>query len=741
VSCWIAPRDVTPGRAYGEAIIRAIEECAVCLLILSEKSNLSKPVHQEIERAFSYAKTIIPLRIREVTPAKSIEFFISSSQWVDAFSSPIADRVEFIAAVVQAVAAGRPAPSAGPERSGVMARVERALERSLRHKMLSAGIAFVALVMLGVGGLVLQRSTQATVERAAGDIAVAAADVRSSSASIETSASSIQRTGQDIERGLAGVRRETSEDPRKELSNLSVPWTAERFLEAVTNGDQRIIQLFLQGGMEPTTRYSGCTVIWYAVGRGMSRARQTLDLFVAAGFDINALLPCSPSASSGDLSANIFSTSIMYRNAEVTEALLELNVRVTSQSLALFQNPAVRGTPFAQRFEPLVRERLNQRRGDLPSDASSLLAARGISPTPEGVAEAIRLFDIDGLKLLHELKVTINHDAVFTALSGLMVNESPSFSQALDIVRSMGFDINRPSRDPSVSSAPPQDLLTVAVRLRSDAMTRALLAQGARPAPPALRALETPYGSMFGGERNPGYVPAWRSELARLAASSVSQSNQSWADGMGPAARGVFQTDVGRPVPAAVVPAAPPQSVGAAVAETFLGAEYMQTRIRANIRAQPIATGALVGVLEVAVRVEVLPPSASNRGWRAVRTADGREGWVSSDLLEPIAADGSARGSAVAGTDTAWILIGSRSFRLVGVHGAGGYLLAGINDFLRERGGITVCEPTDGAYACTLNGRDLGSLIVRTGAGRAIGERYTQQEREARQNRLGMWRQ
>jgi TIR domain len=39
VLCWIAPRDVTPGKNYGAAIIDAISECELFVLILSSLSN------------------------------------------------------------------------------------------------------------------------------------------------------------------------------------------------------------------------------------------------------------------------------------------------------------------------------------------------------------------------------------------------------------------------------------------------------------------------------------------------------------------------------------------------------------------------------------------------------------------------------------------------------------------------------------------------------------------------------
>lgn len=75
----MAPRDVLPGRDYGEQIIEAIEAAAVTLLVLSEHANASRHVRNEIERAVAKAKAVLPVRIREVLPSKALELFVSSS--------------------------------------------------------------------------------------------------------------------------------------------------------------------------------------------------------------------------------------------------------------------------------------------------------------------------------------------------------------------------------------------------------------------------------------------------------------------------------------------------------------------------------------------------------------------------------------------------------------------------------------------------------------------------------------
>lgn len=86
--CWIAPRNVRAGRDYGEEIITAIEDSAVVVLILSDDANSSLFVKNEVERAFSKKKTIVPFRIQNVPPSKAIELFVGGSHWIDAWNPP-----------------------------------------------------------------------------------------------------------------------------------------------------------------------------------------------------------------------------------------------------------------------------------------------------------------------------------------------------------------------------------------------------------------------------------------------------------------------------------------------------------------------------------------------------------------------------------------------------------------------------------------------------------------------------
>ena len=63
IRCWVAPRDITPGTSWGEAIVDAISGSKAMALVLSSNSNASRQVIREVERAVANGVVIVPFRI------------------------------------------------------------------------------------------------------------------------------------------------------------------------------------------------------------------------------------------------------------------------------------------------------------------------------------------------------------------------------------------------------------------------------------------------------------------------------------------------------------------------------------------------------------------------------------------------------------------------------------------------------------------------------------------------------
>jgi len=121
IRCWIAPRDVLPGEEYAEALVRAIRESRLLVLVFSSNSNQSSHVARELERAASRGIPILPLRIEDVPLSPSLEYFISRTHWLDALTPPLERHLQHLAETVGMLLAriGRPAPAAGPAEAPV----------------------------------------------------------------------------------------------------------------------------------------------------------------------------------------------------------------------------------------------------------------------------------------------------------------------------------------------------------------------------------------------------------------------------------------------------------------------------------------------------------------------------------------------------------------------------------------------------------------------------------------------
>lgn len=101
IRCWIAPRDIVAGTSYGEAIIEAIRAAKVMVLVFSAHANASAQIPKEIERAVSNGVAILPFRIEDVVPGKSLDYFIGSVHWLDAMTPPMEKHLDELATTVR----------------------------------------------------------------------------------------------------------------------------------------------------------------------------------------------------------------------------------------------------------------------------------------------------------------------------------------------------------------------------------------------------------------------------------------------------------------------------------------------------------------------------------------------------------------------------------------------------------------------------------------------------------------
>jgi hypothetical protein len=141
IDCWIAPRDVRPASDWAEEIIDAIAGARVMVLVFSASANNSPQVRREVERAVHRQVAVLPFRVEDVQPARSLEYFLSSQHWLDAFPPPLEPHYrrlhEHLSAMLAAeprVAVEEPPPQAAPLEP-VRAALDAGQVRSIEAKL------------------------------------------------------------------------------------------------------------------------------------------------------------------------------------------------------------------------------------------------------------------------------------------------------------------------------------------------------------------------------------------------------------------------------------------------------------------------------------------------------------------------------------------------------------------------------------------------------------------------------
>jgi hypothetical protein len=86
IRCWIAPRDVQPGRSFAGEITRAIQASKIMVLIFSAHSNQSEQVLREVQLAVDSHLHIIQFRIADVPASDDLKYYLGTPHWLDALT-------------------------------------------------------------------------------------------------------------------------------------------------------------------------------------------------------------------------------------------------------------------------------------------------------------------------------------------------------------------------------------------------------------------------------------------------------------------------------------------------------------------------------------------------------------------------------------------------------------------------------------------------------------------------------
>ncbi|MBR2376542.1 MAG: toll/interleukin-1 receptor domain-containing protein [Clostridia bacterium] len=88
-SCFIAPRDIDPGKAYAANLMTAISDCKLVLLVASEAINDSEHCLNEVDVVTEKKKPILPIFIEEFSLNDDYRYYLGRKQHIFAYPESI----------------------------------------------------------------------------------------------------------------------------------------------------------------------------------------------------------------------------------------------------------------------------------------------------------------------------------------------------------------------------------------------------------------------------------------------------------------------------------------------------------------------------------------------------------------------------------------------------------------------------------------------------------------------------
>jgi TolB-like protein/Tfp pilus assembly protein PilF len=178
IACWIAPRNVTPGVFYADAIVQAINSARILIVVLSVNSVESQHVLREVERASAKRRPLVAFRIDTTALPTALEYFLSASHWLEASGSPSERALPTLVEAVRRLLAlpakevhnpGIPSDSTAAARGHVPARSASTPKLRRNWLQIAAALAVVVLLALLAGKLWLWK--HAATERVVAAVA------------------------------------------------------------------------------------------------------------------------------------------------------------------------------------------------------------------------------------------------------------------------------------------------------------------------------------------------------------------------------------------------------------------------------------------------------------------------------------------------------------------------------------------------------------------------------------------
>ena len=88
IRCFVAYRDIPKGVVWARAIVEALEESRMMVIVFSENFNRSEQVDREIELASEDHMPILTFRIADDAFRGAKKYYLKNLNWIDAFPQP-----------------------------------------------------------------------------------------------------------------------------------------------------------------------------------------------------------------------------------------------------------------------------------------------------------------------------------------------------------------------------------------------------------------------------------------------------------------------------------------------------------------------------------------------------------------------------------------------------------------------------------------------------------------------------
>ena len=88
IRCFVAYRDIPRGVVWARAIVEALDESRMMIVVFSDHFNQSEQVDREIELASEDKKPILTFRITDDAFKGAKKYYLKNINWIDAFPHP-----------------------------------------------------------------------------------------------------------------------------------------------------------------------------------------------------------------------------------------------------------------------------------------------------------------------------------------------------------------------------------------------------------------------------------------------------------------------------------------------------------------------------------------------------------------------------------------------------------------------------------------------------------------------------